>query len=60
MTAYEYLGNKTGDLPQTEKIAKEIFSLPMYPSFSDYDQKLVIIALHEILSIIDSTGNRSH
>ena len=32
----------------------------MYPSFSDSDQKLVINVLHEILSIVDSTGNRSH
>ena len=32
MKGYKYLGYKKGDLPKTEKIAKQIFSLPMYPS----------------------------
>lgn len=35
MKAYQYLGWKTGDLPETEAAAKEIFSLPMYPSLTD-------------------------
>ena len=31
---YRYLGYKKGDLKVTEKIAREIFSLPMYPELS--------------------------
>ena len=29
--AYQYLGHKNGDFPNTEKISKECLSLPMYP-----------------------------
>lgn len=52
MKGYQFLGYKEGDLPQTEEAAKEIFSLPMYPSLTDTEQKLVITSLQEILSII--------
>ena len=37
MTGYQYLGYKTGDLPHTERAAREIFSLPTYPSLTDAD-----------------------
>ncbi|MBI5741724.1 MAG: DegT/DnrJ/EryC1/StrS family aminotransferase [Nitrospirae bacterium] len=53
MTGYRYLGYRTGDLPHTEKAAGEIFNLPMYPSFSDEEQGIVIAALQEILDDID-------
>jgi aminotransferase EvaB len=53
MKGYEYLGYKDGDLPHTEKAAKEIFSLPMYPSLTDDEQGIVIASLHEILKNID-------
>ena len=43
---------REGDLPHTEETAKEIFSLPMYPSLTDEEQKLVMTALHDILSAI--------
>lgn len=49
MTGYEYLGYKVGDLPETEKAGKEIFSLPMYPSLSYDEQSYVINTLHSIL-----------
>ena len=49
MTGYQYLGYKKGDLPVTEKVAKEIFSLPMYPSLSFEEQYTVSDTLHEIL-----------
>jgi aminotransferase EvaB len=48
MTAYDYLGYKEGDLPETEKAAKEIFSLPMYPTLSFDEQSYVIDAIKEI------------
>jgi dTDP-3-amino-2,3,6-trideoxy-4-keto-D-glucose/dTDP-3-amino-3,4,6-trideoxy-alpha-D-glucose/dTDP-2,6-dideoxy-D-kanosamine transaminase len=49
MTGYEYLGYTEGDFPHTEKAAREIFSLPMYPSLTDEEQVQVISALHAIL-----------
>lgn len=49
MRAYERLGYHEGDLPATEAAAKEIFSLPMYPSLSEDAQATVCEALHEIL-----------
>lgn len=50
MKGYKFLGYKEGDLPVTEKTAREIFSLPMYPSLSKEEQELVITAIREILS----------
>jgi dTDP-3-amino-2,3,6-trideoxy-4-keto-D-glucose/dTDP-3-amino-3,4,6-trideoxy-alpha-D-glucose/dTDP-2,6-dideoxy-D-kanosamine transaminase len=49
MSGYSYLGYKEGDLPVTERMAKEIFSLPMYPALTDNQQKLVCEVLHKIL-----------
>ena len=50
MRAYEWLGYEEGELPATEAAAKEIFSLPMYPSLSAEAQaEAVCEALHEIL-----------
>lgn len=49
MMGYAYLGWKEGDLPNTEAAAKEIFSLPMYPSLSDSEQETVCQALLWIL-----------
>lgn len=48
MSGYSYLGYKEGDLPETEKAAKEIFSLPMYPSLTDDQQNHVIEKLIEL------------
>ncbi len=47
MKGYQYLGWKPGDLPQTEAAAKEIFSLPMYPSLTDAEVQRVIAAVRE-------------
>ena len=49
MTGYRFLGYQEGDFPNTEKAAREIFSLPMYPSLSNEEQDTVIAALSEIL-----------
>jgi dTDP-3-amino-2,3,6-trideoxy-4-keto-D-glucose/dTDP-3-amino-3,4,6-trideoxy-alpha-D-glucose/dTDP-2,6-dideoxy-D-kanosamine transaminase len=53
MTGYANLGYKEGDFPETELAAKEIFSLPMYPSLTDGEQDKVIAALHEILASLE-------
>ena len=45
MKGYQYLGWHEGDLPNTESAAKEIFSLPMYPSLENEEVKRVIEVL---------------
>lgn len=49
MTGYQFLGWKEGSLPETEAAAKEIFSLPMYPSLTNEQVKRVSEVLHMIL-----------
>jgi aminotransferase EvaB len=53
MTGYAHLGYKEGDLPHTERAAKEIFSLPMYPSLTDAEQDFAIAALIDTLAEVD-------
>jgi len=53
MQGYQFLGYKMGDLPLTEKVSKEIFSLPMYPSLDSMEQEAIIKALHEILESLE-------
>ena len=48
MTGYAYLGYREGDLPETEKAAKEIFSLPMYPTLTNDEVIRVSDVLHQI------------
>jgi aminotransferase EvaB len=45
MPAYRQFGAGEGSLPVTERAAREIFSLPMYPSLSNVDQDRVCEAL---------------
>jgi aminotransferase EvaB len=49
MSGYQSFGYKEGDFPYTEKAAREIFSLPMYPSLTDDEQEQVIAAVYAIL-----------
>jgi dTDP-3-amino-2,3,6-trideoxy-4-keto-D-glucose/dTDP-3-amino-3,4,6-trideoxy-alpha-D-glucose/dTDP-2,6-dideoxy-D-kanosamine transaminase len=53
MDGYKYLQYKEGDLPATEQAAKEIFSLPMYPSLKKEEQETVIGCLLEIVKTIE-------
>jgi aminotransferase EvaB len=50
MRAYSFLGYKESQLPHTEAVAKEIFSLPMYPTLTEAEQDTVCAALEEILA----------
>ena len=50
MPAYRELGYREGDFPEAERAAREIFSLPMYPSLTDAQQDLVCRALGEVLA----------
>lgn len=47
MTGFAHLGYTEGSLPVTERVAKEIFSLPMYPSMPVDLQDKVISAVRE-------------
>jgi aminotransferase EvaB len=49
MRGFTFLGYMNGSLPNTERAAKEIFSLPMYPSLSFEAQDTVCEALGKIL-----------
>ncbi|MFK0248231.1 DegT/DnrJ/EryC1/StrS family aminotransferase [Amycolatopsis azurea] len=50
MTGFAHLGYETSSLPVTEKLAGEIFSLPMYPALSPDLQDKVVHAVREVLS----------
>lgn len=52
MTGFSHLGYRAGSLPVTERLATEIFSLPMYPALSEELQDKVIAALREVLSTL--------
>ncbi|KDN21987.1 DegT/DnrJ/EryC1/StrS family aminotransferase [Amycolatopsis rifamycinica] len=47
---FAHLGYREGALPITEKLAGEIFSLPMYASFTPEDQEKFIAVLLDVLA----------
>ncbi|MCO1576058.1 DegT/DnrJ/EryC1/StrS family aminotransferase [Crossiella sp. SN42] len=49
MTGFAYLGYDKGSLPVTERLAEQIFSLPMYPALPEDLQDKVISAVREVL-----------
>jgi aminotransferase EvaB len=49
MTGFAHYGYSAGSLPVTERLAGEIFSLPMYPSLPVGLQDKVIAAVREVL-----------
>ena len=50
MDAYKHFVCSTCNcLPKTEDRAKEIFSLPMYPTLSDDEQEIVIKELKKLI-----------
>lgn len=51
-SGFAHLGYRKGSLPVTEKLADEIFSLPMYPSLTRSDQDKVIDVLRDVLKMI--------
>ncbi len=52
MEAYSYLGYKEGDLPETESVAKEIFSLPMYPTLTNEEIEYVCEQIQVIMKTL--------
>jgi dTDP-4-amino-4,6-dideoxygalactose transaminase len=47
--AYQHLGYKTGDFPVTERVAREIVSLPMFPQLLASQQDEVAAAVKEFV-----------
>ncbi|MBB5137514.1 aminotransferase EvaB [Thermocatellispora tengchongensis] len=52
MTGFAHLGYEKGSLPTTERLAEEIFSLPMYPALPLDTQEKVILAVREVLAAL--------
>jgi dTDP-4-amino-4,6-dideoxygalactose transaminase len=48
--AYSHLGYKEGDFPVSERLAREIVSLPMYPNLTEEQQSHVCERTRQILS----------
>jgi len=48
--AYGHLGYKEGDFPVSERLAKEIVSLPMYPALTDVQQSRICQAVRRIFA----------
>jgi dTDP-4-amino-4,6-dideoxygalactose transaminase len=48
--AYAHLGYREGDLPETEKAAREILSLPMFPDLTAEQQERVAAAIREAVT----------
>ncbi|MFN6566102.1 DegT/DnrJ/EryC1/StrS family aminotransferase [Dendronalium sp. ChiSLP03b] len=48
--AFTYLGYQQGDFPHSEKLAKQILSLPMYPGLSSSQTKEVALAIASVVS----------
>ncbi|MGK7928379.1 MAG: DegT/DnrJ/EryC1/StrS family aminotransferase [Spirulina sp.] len=46
--AYQFLGYREGDFPQSEALCREILSLPMYPGLTTEQIAIVVSALQEI------------
>ena len=49
--AYVHLEYKEGDFPVSERLAKEILSLPMYPNLTEAQQSRVCQAVRQILAL---------
>jgi dTDP-4-amino-4,6-dideoxygalactose transaminase len=48
--AYADLGYKSGDFPVTERVAREILSLPMFPGLTESQLKRVAECLRKLRS----------
>jgi len=49
---YSSLGGQGTALPVTERLARELISLPIYPDMTEEDQDWVIHCLHEAAQIV--------
>jgi len=49
--AYSHLGHKPGDFPVAEQVARDCFTLPMFPELTEAQQDRVIRSLEEVLRL---------
>jgi dTDP-4-amino-4,6-dideoxygalactose transaminase len=47
---FAYLGYKAGDLPESERAAKEVLALPIFPELREDEQQRVVAAIAEFYS----------
>ena len=47
---FAYLGGKEGDYPVSEKVAKEILALPIYPESTEEQRREVVSAIAEFMN----------
>jgi len=47
---FAYLGYRAGDLPESERAAKEVLALPMFPELREDEQQRVVSAIAEFYS----------
>jgi dTDP-4-amino-4,6-dideoxygalactose transaminase len=48
--AFNYLEYKEGDLPESERAAKEVLALPMFPELTEEEQRVVVQGIAEFFS----------
>lgn len=47
---FEYLGCREGDLPESERAAREVLALPMFPELTEEEQRWVVESIAEFYS----------
>jgi dTDP-4-amino-4,6-dideoxygalactose transaminase len=47
---FSYLGYREGDLPESERAAREVLALPMFPELTEDEQKFVVAGIAEFYS----------
>jgi aminotransferase EvaB len=57
-SGFEDLGYRESDFPNAEAAAREIFSLPMYPSLSDNEQDRVCAELRNVLNKLPHAAHK--